>query len=61
MNSDIRATPDCRNVKILVGGYPFLIVPDLWKQLDADGSCGDAQGAVHLANSLVASQGALRD
>jgi methanogenic corrinoid protein MtbC1 len=61
MISDIRATPDCRNVKILVGGYPFLIVPDLWKQLDADGSCGDAQGAVHLANSLVASQGALRD
>jgi MerR family transcriptional regulator, light-induced transcriptional regulator len=49
----IRAAPGCENVKILVGGYPFLIVPDLWKQVGADGTCQSAQAAVDLANELI--------
>lgn len=49
----IRAAPGCQSVKIIVGGYPFLIVPDLWRQVDADGTCQSAQGAVDLASQLI--------
>jgi len=49
----VRATPDCGDIKILVGGYPFLIAPELWKELHADGTCLDARGAVELANHLI--------
>lgn len=33
-------------VKILVGGQPFNRLPDLWRQLGADGTAADASGAV---------------
>ena len=49
----IRAEPACRDVKILVGGYPLTVVPDLWRELGADGSAPDAQGAVDAASKLV--------
>lgn len=42
-----------RDIKILVGGYPFNIAPSLWQQIGADGFAYDAQQAVDLANSLV--------
>lgn len=51
--SAIRAAPSCGNIKILVGGYPFLVLPDLWKQVNADATCADAQSAVDTANRLV--------
>jgi methanogenic corrinoid protein MtbC1 len=49
----VRRTPDCRRVKILVGGYPFKTDPDLWKIVGADGSATDAQAAILLANRLT--------
>ena len=50
----VHAEPGCRAVKILVGGYPFNVAPDLWKKLDADGSALNAQEAILLANQLTA-------
>jgi len=47
----LRADPKTRGVKIIVGGYPFNIVPDLWKQVGADAFAGNAVEAVTLANS----------
>ena len=49
----VRRTPECNGVKILVGGYPFKTVPDLWKIIGADGSAPDAQAANLLANRLT--------
>jgi methanogenic corrinoid protein MtbC1 len=51
--SMIRSTPGCQHMKTLVGGRPFLVVPDLWKEMNADGSGRDAQDAVDLANELL--------
>ena len=48
----VRANQQCRAVKILVGGYPFLVAPELWRKIGADGSAGDAQAAIVLANHL---------
>jgi methanogenic corrinoid protein MtbC1 len=52
----VRAEPRCRGVKILAGGYPFLIAPELWRKIDADGCAHDAQAAVALASKLVAGE-----
>jgi methanogenic corrinoid protein MtbC1 len=48
----LRADPKTVNVKIIVGGYPFNIVPDLWKQVGADAFAGNADDAVAAANRL---------
>ena len=48
----VRANDQCRAVNILVGGYPFVVAPDLWRKIGADGSAADAQGAIVLANQL---------
>ena len=50
----VRAQPACRNVKILVGGYPFLIAPELWERVGADGTAANAQDAIALAGRLAA-------
>ena len=42
------------SVPILVGGYPFNRVPDLWKTIGADGSARDASEAVRVAAALTA-------
>jgi len=39
--------------RILVGGYPFNIAPNLYKQVRADGYGSDAESAVLVANQLV--------
>jgi MerR family transcriptional regulator, light-induced transcriptional regulator len=49
----IRSTPALERVKIMVGGYPFNISEDLWRQVGADGYARDAQEAVGVANRLV--------
>lgn len=49
----VRRSPPCAGVKILVGGYPFNLSPDLWKKIGADGSAADAQGAITLAENLL--------
>ena len=55
----IRATPDLAALKIIVGGHPFNIDPDLWKKIDSDGSAPDAQQAIVLASSLLGAVPAL--
>lgn len=48
----IRAhSPD---VRILVGGRPFALVPDLWRDVGADGWAADAAAAVRAAEGLSA-------
>jgi methanogenic corrinoid protein MtbC1 len=49
----LRADERIAGAKILVGGYPFRIVPDLWKQIGADAYAGTAEEAVAVANRLV--------
>ena len=52
----VRRTPACRGVKILVGGYPFNIAPDLWKLVGGDGFARDAQAAVAVGEQLADAQ-----
>ncbi len=49
----VRASDAGENVKILVGGYPFNVAPDLWRRVDADGHASDAQQAVAIANQWM--------
>lgn len=49
----IRNNVDLTNLKIMVGGYPFLTNPDLWKIVAADAYAQNANQAVIRANELV--------
>lgn len=49
----LRADADTAHVKIIVGGYPFSILPDLWKQVGADAVAAGAEEAVAAANQLT--------
>jgi len=49
----VRASEDCQDVIILVGGYPFLVSENLWKTVGADGFGANAQQAIDVANALV--------
>ncbi|MGD2041519.1 MAG: cobalamin-dependent protein [Anaerolineae bacterium] len=49
----IRTSLPTGALKILVGGYPFNIAPDLWRKVGADGHALDALGAVKLAGQLL--------
>jgi MerR family transcriptional regulator, light-induced transcriptional regulator len=49
----LRADPETANVKIVVGGFPFGILPDLWKQVGADAVAAGAQDAVIAASRLT--------
>jgi len=40
-------------IKILVGGYPFLLAGGLWSDIGADGFAADAMQAVELAGELI--------
>lgn len=48
----LRATPDCADLPIIVGGAAFSRFPDLWQVLGADGSATSASAAVDLGQSL---------
>lgn len=48
---DNEATKD---VKVLVGGYPFNLAPELWKRVGADGFARSAPEALTAAAELVA-------
>ena len=52
----VRAESKCPSVKILVGGYPFLVARDLWQKVGADGIAPNAQEAITLANDLTAQE-----
>lgn len=49
----IRAKEELKQVKIMVGGYPFSIVPDLWQTIGADATAKSAKEAVAIANNMV--------
>jgi len=49
----IRRSDQAKAVKILVGGYTFSAVDNLWKQVGADGTARDADQAITLANQLT--------
>lgn len=40
-------------IRILVGGGPFNVSPDLWRRIGADGSARDAPGALEIAATLL--------
>lgn len=50
---EIRRSPDARNLKILVGGRPFLVAPNLWTTVGADAFAPDAEQGTALAARLV--------
>jgi methylmalonyl-CoA mutase cobalamin-binding domain/chain len=47
----IRKSP-AKDVKILVGGYSFNLIPNLWKKIGADGYAKDADSAIEIAKEL---------
>lgn len=49
----IRSNTSQDNVKIMVGGYPFLLVQDLWLKVGADAFAASAKEAVTIANNLI--------
>ena len=48
----VRNNPDLSHVKIIVGGFPFSIEPDLFKKVGADGSAQNLISAVETINSF---------
>jgi methanogenic corrinoid protein MtbC1 len=49
----LRANPETRATQALVGGYPFNLAPELWRDVGADGYAADAGGASAMAAELV--------
>lgn len=54
----IKLDPQCAELKIVVGGYPFIVDDQLWMTIGADGFALNAREAVEIAESLVGSGGA---
>lgn len=48
----VRSHPGCADVRILVGGRPFLVAPELWRQIGADATAPDARRTVAIAAEL---------
>jgi methanogenic corrinoid protein MtbC1 len=49
----VRAQEALTNLRIIVGGMPFNIEPELWRRIGADGHARDAASAVELARRLA--------
>lgn len=49
----IRSNKDLSNLKMMVGGYPFLTNPDLWQRVAANAYAQNADQAMAMANELV--------
>lgn len=49
----VRSRQELSGTKVLVGGYPFNLDPELWRKVGADGSAKSAHGAIEKAGSLV--------
>ena len=47
----VRDSQEIRDIKIIVGGSAFIGMPNLWKQIGADGYAADAEGAILCINS----------
>jgi methanogenic corrinoid protein MtbC1 len=52
MIQTVRASKECQDVRILVGGAPFNTDPELWEHIGADGYAKSAMEAVIMANKL---------
>ncbi len=51
--SQVRAGPAGQRLKVLVGGYPFNVDPELWRRVGADGQARDAGQALDVAADLL--------
>ena len=49
----IRSSILLDKVKIMVGGYPFTLVQDLWLKVGADAFAPNAKEAIRLANNMI--------
>ena len=49
----VRRCAECRDPKIIVGGYPFNVDINLWKKVGADGQAEDAETAIEMAEKLI--------
>jgi methanogenic corrinoid protein MtbC1 len=49
----LKADPECSGVPILVGGPPFRLAPELWREIGADACAGSATESVAVGNELV--------
>ena len=56
MIAAVRGSEECRDVKILVGGYPFLVEPQLWRRVGADGHAPDGRTVGEVAAKLLATR-----
>jgi MerR family transcriptional regulator, light-induced transcriptional regulator len=52
----VRSEAAVAGVKILVGGYPFNVARDLWRQTGADGFARNAEDSIEVARRLVSGQ-----
>jgi PAS domain S-box-containing protein len=52
----VRSASGDPTVKIMVGGYPFNVDPELWRRLGADGHARDASEALEVAACLLSVQ-----
>ncbi len=50
----LREDPRTAHVRVLVGGYPFNLAPELWRTVDADGTAATARKGVAVAEQLCA-------
>jgi methanogenic corrinoid protein MtbC1 len=49
----VRAEPGLKNLKIMVGGYPFAIQVDLYRAVGADATAGNAEEALAVIGALM--------
>ncbi len=49
----VRTSPEGRRLKILVGGHPFNLATNLWRQIGADGWASNADDATTVAAQLL--------
>ncbi|WP_454190507.1 cobalamin B12-binding domain-containing protein [Paenibacillus sp. Marseille-Q7038] len=54
--SEVRSNPATRHVSIIVGGLPFNMDSELWKNIGADGYAHDTGSAIEVAYSLLSSK-----
>ncbi len=54
--TEVRSNRACDHMIILVGGHPFKVSLDLWREIGADGHAADADQAIELAEQLLSSR-----
>jgi len=50
---DVRGS-NAKSLRVMVGGYPFNLSPDLWRKMGADGYAANAEDAILEANRILA-------